>query len=103
MTAFRQALPLGIEAACRAAKAAYKAVVDLRADPGQAVRAALLLASGEARPYRTSIYACSCPSAWYHPGKPCKHQLRLLLEARQAELLGGTGSGTAIRTGGELG
>ena len=78
--AFQRALPAGgIQAACRAATAAYRAVVELGADPGQAARAALLAASGEKRPYKTDLEACSCPWAWYHPGQPCKHTLALRL------------------------
>ena len=49
-TAFRGALPLRIEVACKAARAAYRAVEEFGAAPGRAVKAALLVTSGERRP-----------------------------------------------------
>ena len=79
LEAFGSALPLGIEAACNAALAAHRAVGELGADEGRAVRAAMLLASGEKRPYRTDLRACSCPDAFYHFGRECYHMLALRL------------------------
>jgi hypothetical protein len=77
--AFRDGLPGGIKKAVMAGHAAYRAVVELGAEPGLAIKAALLLTSGEERPYRTSADACSCAWAWYHPGQACKHSLALRL------------------------
>jgi hypothetical protein len=77
--ASRDALPGGIEKAVMAGRAAYRAVVELGAEPGLAVKAALLLTSGEKRPYVTTADACSCAWAWYHPGQACKHRLAVQL------------------------
>ena len=38
-----------------------------------------------ARPYQTTINACTCPDHARHPGQWCKHQLALALIVRATE------------------
>ena len=51
---------------------------DLSMDNGRLV---LVLSNKKDVYYTTTTKACSCPSATYHPGQPCKHRRRYFPQA----------------------
>lgn len=60
------------------------------ASEGEESRLVLVLSNKKNGYYTVTAKACSCPSATYHPGQPCKHQRKYFGTRSNAAAEGGS-------------